>query len=298
MITKKAGIVSLLILATALAAQRGFAKTASGENISNMVIEGENRLRVHPIVPPTPWSPNPFRETLDILKEHSVASAFNAPALARPPVVFPAKTMSGKPASPWLNRIFDSPVITLRLKTPQDDRKVDSTFLVKDSAGKTFYEKKTSGKMPSEMAWDGFADSGEPLRVGFDYTHSYLIVDEAGNPHRFAGKSFRLDAFRFKAGGNTVIALNPDTLFLDRSSFKLSRDGADYLTEIKDYVRSGYGRELEIKTYHDDQKFALARSNAMREFLLRVLELPENKISSAGLPLAAGQYRHAEVILK
>lgn len=283
---------------TLLTTHRLYAAKMKGDDLSNMIIEGENRLVVHAVLPEMEWKPDPFKDVAVFVKDYSAAGMLNPPAVADPPLMLPLKSATEKTATPWFNRILEPPVLTLALKPPKDKRKVQCTFLIKDSAGKTFYESKTSGDLPKEMIWDGFGDQGAPLKMGYDYSYSYSILDEAGIPHRFSGHPFRLEAFRYARARDTVMAFSSESIFENRSSFKFSRDGIGYLTEIKDYVRSHFDKSLEVKTFDTDEKFAVARSKVIHDFIVKNLDFPEDKVTSTGLSSAGGEYRRVEIIVK
>ncbi len=158
---------------------------------------------------------------------------------------------------------------------------------------------KKKGVLPPVIQWSGTGLNGEPLRVGYDYSYSFSIVDEAGNPQRFAGKPFRLNSFRHTKGGGFNTALEPTYLFGSASSMRLAKDGVDILTEVKDSLRGRYGRTVSVIAYDDDQRFADARAQAVRDFLFKELNWPEDKITSVGLTLKQGKdYKRVDVIAK
>jgi len=290
-----AGLTLLLAASPSLAAQ----KKMKGDNLSNIIIQGENRLKVSPRVPDVAWSVSPYREVTALLADPGILAEMKPPAVANPPLVLPEKTLSGKTASPWLSDIYEAPVLTLNLKGADKTKPVQWTFLVKDSAGKTFYELKKKSVLPDELKWDGRGKDGTSLKVGYDYTYIFSSVDQAGNPQRFAGKPFRLDSFRHKKGGKTVTAFQPEALFVGRNSVKFSPEGARLLTEMKDGLRAQQQTKIEIVSYDDDVKFAAARAVAVRDVLAKALELPESIFVTTGLPQAqGGGYRHVDVVAK
>jgi hypothetical protein len=149
------------------------------------------------------------------------------------------------------------------------------------------------------VEWDGIGKEGTPLEVGFDYAYSLSIVDEAGNPQRYSGKPFSIQAFRYARSGNTVTAINPDLLFSDASSVKFSPAGNRAMTEVKDFLRTRYTSGIEIIVYELDEKFAQARASAVQKYLSSEMEYAEGRIKTSGLSLNKKKgYRHVEIITK
>ncbi len=268
-----------------------------GDDISNMIIEGENRLKARAQIPEKDLDVNVYTGIPDLLRDNSLLNELKPPAVNKPPVTLPVKSLSSKTASPWLNGIYEAPVLTLTFKPQKDVGQTQYVFLVKDSHGRTFHEVKEKGTLPEMIQWDGVGGGGKPLHVGDDYTYSMSIIDEAGNPQRFAGKPFRLDSFRYPRSGRVVTALNPGALFAELSSLKLSAEGQNYLMEIKDHLRSRYGTKVVVVCYDEEMKFAMSRSNVVRDFLIRSLNLPEDKIVAQAMPKTQGDgYKHVDII--
>lgn len=291
---------ALLIACLALA---GLAHAAGremkGDDISDMLITGENRLRVSAPKVDTAWSPDPWRDTASDLREPALLAALESPAVAEPPLTFPKKTMSAKTASPWLRSVLQAPILTMEIKPPKEPKKVDWIFLVKDSNGRAFYERRESGHLPGKIEWDGFGKDGAPLLVGRDYAYSLSIIDEAGNPQRMSGKPFAVPAFRYSRSGRLVTAVTPAMLFDEEASARLSGQGRRVLTEIKDALRTRFDRKIEVVVYESDPKFALARSNAVARHLIQALEYDETRVEAkAGALKGAEGYRHVEIIAK
>ncbi|MCH6547342.1 MAG: hypothetical protein IH798_02745, partial [Gemmatimonadetes bacterium] len=117
-----------------------------GDDLSNMIIEGESRLKVHSILPRVQWNPEVFKDTGALLQDMSAVSNLKPVQMDEPPLVLPQSSRSQKTASPWLQNIEEAPVLTLRF-TPQKESevKMEWTFLVRDSRGKVFYQRKKKG---------------------------------------------------------------------------------------------------------------------------------------------------------
>ena len=130
--------MGVCILSAAALSVQAHAAKMKGDDLSNMIIEGENRLTVHPTLPEMEWKADPLRDVPGTLKDYSIAGMLNPPEMQSPPVILTQRSVSEKTAAPWFNRILEEPVLTLELKPPKDNRKVQSTFLIKDSAGKIF----------------------------------------------------------------------------------------------------------------------------------------------------------------
>jgi hypothetical protein len=299
MIMKKTKIFIVSALGVGLLGSQSIAKNMASPDLSNMIIQGENRLQVHPVMTKLDWKPEVYKDVTGLLQNNVVLKDIKPPTFDRPPLLLIEKVQSNKTASPWLTNIFESPVVTLKIKTATIVKKAEYTFLVKDSNGKNFFSIRKKGELPEEIRWKGFSDKGEPLQVGFDYTYAFSTIDEAGNPQRMAGKPFKLDAFRYDRGATQVNSFFPEALFDERSSLKLSKTGYNYLTEVKDYIRSNYDKKIEIIVYDEDDKFGASRAQAIGAYFIRVLDFPENKISTQGLRLVnGGHYRHVDIVVK
>ncbi len=287
------------ILATLNLINNLHAKKISSDDISNMIIEGESRLKVKPQVPELAWNVNVYDNVGELMKDNSAISGFRAPAVNHPPMSLPEKSFSDKAASPWLARMYEPPILTLATKAQENAAKQEWAFLIKDSRGKVFYEDKSRGELPKELVWNGFGDSGEPLRVGFDYNYTLSIQDEGGNPQRFSGKPFRVDAFRYNSGGRLTVIIDPGALFTESNSAQLSEGGLKYVTEAKDAIRNRAGETVRITTYADDAKFAESRSAAIKKVLLKALDLEGKTIqTSAESVVKGGGYPHVEITVR
>lgn len=287
-------------IAVSLVATLAYAKKkAVGEDISNMIIEGENRLQIHGTVPEMAWDVDAYKDVPETLRDYSTLSQLKSPSISQPPLTLPVRTTTQKAASPWLHDIYEAPVLTLNFKLEKEIHKPKWIFAVKDSQGKAFYEINKVGALPETITWDGFGNNGKPLRVGFDYTYLMTIIDEAGNPKRFAGKAFRLNSFRFEKSGHTNMIFNPDGLFSDRTSLKFSDIGRSNMIEVKDYLRNRWGEKVEVVAYDVDPKFALSRAKTIREFLVNSLDIPQDRITAQGLSLSQGDgYKHVDIVTK
>ena len=293
-------LVLLTIVGFAGASQGVWAATKKlkTDDISNMIIEGENRLNVSVEPPVTEWKPDVYRECEPAMRDNAVTARLTPPAIQNPPVILPGELRSEKTAEPWNRRVLQAPILTMIPKTSTTNVKMEWVFLVKDSGGRSFFERKGRGKVPERIEWNGFGSNGHPLAVGYDYSYSLSLIDEAGNPQRFNGNPFRVDAFRYEKSGDTV-AFAADLLFASPSSASLSKDGLARMAEIRDGLRMRYGTSVRIVDYDDDGKFGLSRSNAIRDYLVRSLDYPPEKIATASMPKAKGDgYRHVDIIVK
>ncbi len=276
------------------------AKPIKTDDISNMLIQGENRLRVSAPTIEVAWAPEVYRDYAMLIHDDALIGSLKTPTVAQPPVIFPIKSVSGKTAAPWLQAIQEAPILTLSVKAENGGPKVEWVMLVKDSEGKTFFEKRQKGAMPEAIEWNGFGSNGKPLDVGSDYAYSLSIIDEAGNPQRFSGKPFTIQAFHYAQSGRDVIAMTPTMLFADRAANKLSQEGLTALAEVRDMLRSQFNKKIEVVTYDSDDKFALSRSNAIAKQLISLLEYGENRVEAKSAPISGARkgYRHVEIIAK
>jgi len=275
------------------------AKELKGDDISDMLITGENRLRVPAPAMDAAWNPDPYRDMSVALREEPLIASLKSPAVSDPPLTFQKKTSSTKTASPWLRSVLQAPILTMEIKPPKEQKKVDWIFLVKDSNGRAFYERRESGNLPEKIEWDGFGKGGSPLSVGKDYAYSLSIIDEAGNPQRVSGKPFAVPAFRYPQSGRVVTSVMPSLLFDEEASARLSGEGERVLTEIKDTLRTQFNRKIEVVVYETDPKFALARSNAVAQHLIKALEYDDARIEAkAGTVKGTEGHRHVEIIAK
>lgn len=274
-------------------------KKGTGEDISNMIIEGENRLQVHGKVPELSWEVDAYKDVPEALRDYVLLGELKSPSISQPPLTLPGKSMTPKAASPWLHDIYEAPILTLNFKMEKEVLRPKWIFVVKDSHGKPFYEIHKTGKIPEQITWNGFGSNGRIMHVGFDYSYLMTIIDEAGNPKRFAGKPFRLNSLRYNRGGKTVTMFNTDSLFTDRSSLRFSDIGRSSMVEVKDFLRNRFEDKVEVVIYDDDAKFGSARAKVIRDYLIKSLDLPEDRVSAQGLPSSQGDgYKHVDIITK
>ena len=295
-IKKSVMAMTLLCLAAGIGEAK---KKSTGEDISNMIIEGENRLQVHGQIPELSWNVDAYRDVPEALRDYVLLGELKSPSINQPPLTLPSKSTLQKTATPWLHDIYEAPILTLNFKSETQVLKPKWVFVVKDSHGKPFYEINKASKLPEQIVWDGVGSNGKPLHVGFDYSYLMTIIDEAGNPKRFAGKPFRLNSFRFEKGGKVVTMLNPNSIFTERSSLRFSDIGRTTMIEIKDFLRNRYGGKIEIVSYDDDAKFGLSRAKIIRDFLVSSLDIPADKVTAQGLSISQGDgYKHVDIVAK
>lgn len=274
----------------------GYAKPIKTDDLSNLLIEGKNRLHVDAPEIQVAWAPDVYRGFSELLVDPALVGSLATPAINTPEVTFPSQMRSTKTARPWLRAIYDTPILTIATKGNQK-APVEWTFLVKDSQGKTFYEKHQKSVLPEKIEWNGLGNNGKPFSVGYDYTYSLSIVDQAGNPQRFSGKPFAIPACRFKQSGHVATHITPVMLFGDESSIKLSKEGMRVLLEVKDSLRDARD-SFEVITYDNDSKFGLARSQAIKLYLTEMLEWDDKRIQAKSQVLDPKGYRHVEIIAK
>ena len=295
---RQALIIALTLAAAGLAGTAGAAKKMEGDDISNLLITGENRLRVSAPPVEVAWAPEVYRDVAPALRDEALIASLKSPAVTEPPLSFEKKTSSTKTASPWLHAIMKAPILTMEIKPPKEAKKVDWIFLVKDSNGQAFYERREKGNLPDHIDWDGFGKTG-PLWVGRDYAYSLSIIDEAGNPQRVSGKPFAVSAFRYAEGGRVVTSMTPTLLFDEEASAQLSKQGQRVLREIQDSLRTQYNRKVEVVVYEPDPRFALVRAGAVAERLTKALEYDDSRVEvKAGSMKGPEGYRHVDIIAK
>ena len=143
-------VLALAFLAPAMNLEAAKAKKMKGDDLSDLIIEGENRLKVKGEVPPLQWDPDFYQEFDKELKDERLVSALKAPAIKSPPVTYPVTLRTRMTASPWARKIHRDPLLILTTKpSKKEDKKVEWTFRVKDSKGKVFYEKRKKSILPS-----------------------------------------------------------------------------------------------------------------------------------------------------
>src|SRR5262245_21795594 len=99
----------------------GMARSEQGEvkadDLSNMIIKGENRLQVKPEPPAADMKPNLYRDLENHFKNYAALSDLKPPSLVQPPISFLAtESHSQKTAKPWLDEIREAPVLALHFR--------------------------------------------------------------------------------------------------------------------------------------------------------------------------------------
>ena len=59
------------------------------------------------------------------------------------------------------------------------------------------------------------------------------------------------------------------------------------MIEVKDFLRTRYGKKVNVSVYDRDSKFAVARAKVIRKFIVESLDYPEDKITAQGLSVSA-----------
>src|SRR4051812_23818016 len=77
-------------------------KKMKSDDLSNMLIEGENRLRVKEKAPDDGFAPDKYKDISAMVTDESLLLAFRPPAINEPPIAYPQKLNSHKTATAWL----------------------------------------------------------------------------------------------------------------------------------------------------------------------------------------------------
>lgn len=292
---KQTALVMLIFVQAAVAAPQKM----KSDDLSNMIIQGENRLRVREGAPEPHFTPDLYKDMATVINDESLLLGFQPAAVSEPPIVYASKVAGRKTASAWLDSILEPPVLTLNIKSKPSAKQVEWVFLIKNSQGSEIYRIKKKGVMPEKIEWDGFDSKRQPLQMGADYSYSLSIIDEAGNPQHVPGKPFQVEAFRINSGGKNATLLGLRAIFQGDSELKFSKNGIATLTEVKDHLRTFYGKKLEVVVYDDDGKFGVARAQAIQNFLVKELDWAASKTVARSAPIKDGQgYSHVEIIAK
>lgn len=274
-------------------------KKYKGDDLSNMVVEGENRLKLKSGMPPLEWKVDPYAKLGDEFAFLRVYEELSPPQISKPPLVMPATYDSKRVATPWLTRIMTTPVLTLNIKTEENIEGASWNFFIKDSNGRVFYEERDRGYIPEDLVWDGRGANGDMLQLGRDYTYVFSVIDAAGNPTRKAGKAFRLDALRYREDGWNVIGFSPDVLFTDKTRAELSANGKLYMEEVKDQIAQYFDGAIHIRMYGRDGNLARSRATVIQRFFTEALTLNEDQFKvTLEDPSKGGGYEHVDIAVK
>ena len=115
--------IFILILAFACLATYVQAAKMMGDDLSNMIIEGENRLKVHPTGPTLNWQVDPYQNMTQLFDDKSIMGQLQPKSIQEPPVKLPRRRVSNKTARPWHRDVYDQPVFNSYHKNKKRKKK-------------------------------------------------------------------------------------------------------------------------------------------------------------------------------
>jgi hypothetical protein len=165
-----------------------------GTVFRSLTVEGEDRIHIEVERPVLKLDMDPAKapglergDVKDVLER-------TTPDLETPLRAISAHEPSPWIAHPWLAHFSEGAVARMR----PDVRGVERWRLVIVNArAESVAVFQGKGDPPREIAWDGRATDGSPVRPGATYSYVFEARDRAGNKRNFVGEGFRVNAFRY-----------------------------------------------------------------------------------------------------
>src|SRR5262245_40676672 len=92
-----------LVFASAVSAKP--TRKAKTDDLSDLLIQGENRLRVSAPRVDVAWAADIYKDVPSLITDEALVGSLKTPTVDQPPVTFPSRLISEKTASPWLDTI-------------------------------------------------------------------------------------------------------------------------------------------------------------------------------------------------
>jgi hypothetical protein len=251
----------------------------NGAQLPEMVVEAQNQVR-------QPIQKGTFELKLTAALVDSFATAMDQEALAVSPVSGLQPHLnnleplhSDQTPHLWLRDMSTQPVALFSPERPEGHSVKDWELVITDFRGAPFRRYAGKGSPAVALAWDGRADGGDILQVGYPYSYVFSITDKGTNRYNYAGTSFRVPALDYRDGHDRVLEVAGGELFL-REDSKLTDAGKDWLTKAADAIRQHPYSPVKMVVVAEDQALAQRRADIAAVFLAESLVLPREQVET------------------
>jgi len=165
-----------------------------GTVFRTLTVQGEDRIHIEVERPTLKLDVDP--EKAPGLDRGSVRDVLDrtSPDLETPLLAGTARDAAPWLAHPWLAHFPEGAVARF---APAVTNVARWRLVVVDARADSVAVFQGNGDPPREIAWDGRATDGTPVRPGASYSYLFEARDKAGNKRNFVGEGFRVTAFRF-----------------------------------------------------------------------------------------------------
>jgi hypothetical protein len=186
---------------------------------------------------------------------------------------------SEQPPHLWLPEMASSPVATFYPAVPEGHKIKSWSLTVVDFRGSPFKTFAGGKQAPEKLAWDGYGENGEMLRVGYPYSYVFSQTDKGTNTYNHAGVSFRIPALDYRHGGDRVLEMAGDELFA-RDESELTNSGQKWLTRSTDEIRRHPYSPIRVVVTAEKESLAATRADLVAGFLADSMILPREQIET------------------
>ncbi|MGM0568468.1 MAG: hypothetical protein ACQESB_04535 [Elusimicrobiota bacterium] len=141
---------------------------------------------------------------------------------------------------------------------------------------KTVRGKERPGRV---IEWDGRDEEGNMIKAGWNYSYSFRGVDKGDNTHVVVGKSFQLDALRYRKKRDFYVEIWNNHLY-ERDEAKFRDEAEMNLEKTLDIIRKYSASPFEVNVYTDSPTSRLSeeRVELIKSYLADKLPLLEQDI--------------------
>jgi len=167
-----------------------------------LTVQGEDRIHIEVERPVLKLDVDPSKAPgLDRGTVRDVLDR-TTPDLEAPVLAGSARDASPWVAHPWLAHFPEGAVARFR---PEVRNVASWRLLVVNARAESVAVFHGEGDPPREVAWDGRATDGSPVRPGASYSYIFEARDKAGNKRNFVGEGFRVNSFRYETAQGPVL---------------------------------------------------------------------------------------------
>jgi len=173
-----------------------------GTVFRTLTVQGEDRIHIEVERPVLKLDVDPSKAPgLDRGTVRDVLDR-TTPDLEAPVLAGSARDASPWVAHPWLAHFPEGAVARFR---PEVRNVASWRLLVVNARAESVAVFHGEGDPPREVAWDGRATDGSPVRPGASYSYIFEARDKAGNKRNFVGEGFRVNSFRYETAQGPVL---------------------------------------------------------------------------------------------
>ncbi len=254
------------------------APAGSGDQhaIGEEVIKGETEVKIEDMKPFSPPQIDPFSPINKLLAPESYVlddALYHSLDSLTVPQYFAHSSYLRIPTE--RSFIYGDMMVFL----PSFEQRVATWDLeVSNSLGETVRRIAGKGQPPAVITWDGKTDTGEPIAPGEVYSFTFNAYDAEGNQTRIPGTPQRVNGLVQQTGGEWVVSIAADQIFIEGSAQLLER-AAPRLDEAANVVKEKFKSQVVVYVYTELERLSAERCRVIEEELNRRSVLPPGALS-------------------